>query len=103
MLPDSFNKIGNMPDKYSITHDLHIAPVQHGRHRVPIEAKVEIDAQLKEMTMQDIITPQVEPTPWVSSLTYLCSANRTLRVFQEPKHFNKAIICEQHKALHITR
>ena len=39
MLPHSFNKMGNIPDKYSITLELNVPPVQHGRCRVPIEAK----------------------------------------------------------------
>ena len=39
MLPDVFNKIGNMPGEYSIILTPIVLPVQHGRHRVPLEAK----------------------------------------------------------------
>ena len=58
MFSDSVDKIGSMPVKYSITLDQNIPSVQHRRHRASIQAKEEIQAQLKEMTAQDIITPK---------------------------------------------
>ena len=54
MFPDSFDRMGNMQDEYSNTLDPNVPPVQHGRHRVPKEAKEEIKDQLKDMTTQDI-------------------------------------------------
>ena len=70
MFLESFYKIDSMPVKYFITLNPYVLLVQHGSCRVPIEAKEEIETKLKEMTPQDIITLQVEPTPWVSS--YIC-------------------------------
>ena len=58
-----------MPGKYNITLNPNVLQVQYSRHRVPTEAKEEIEAQLKEMTMQGTITPQVEPNP--GSVTHL--------------------------------
>ena len=98
MYLESFDKIGNMSDEYSITLNPNGPPVQHTRWNVPTEAKEEMLAQLKEITMQDIITPQVEPTPWVSSLSYPCKSNGTLRVYLNPKNLCKPWICNQHKA-----
>ena len=49
--------------------------------------------------MQDIITPQVEPTPWVGSLSYPFKSNGTLWLCLDPKDLNKAIIYEHHKAI----
>ena len=63
MFPDPFNKVSSMADKYLILLDPKIPSVQHGRCRVPIEAKEDMEIKLREMTVQDIITPQVEPTP----------------------------------------
>ena len=63
MSSNLFDTIDSMPGQYNITLDPNILPVQHGKHRVPIEAKEEIEAQLKEMTTQGSITTQVEPTP----------------------------------------
>ena len=71
----------------------HCVPlVQNGKCRVHIEAIEEIETKLKEMTVQDIITSKVEPTHWVSCLTYLYKANGTPRVCLDPKDLNKAII-----------
>ena len=63
-----------------------------------MEAKEEIEIQMSEMTAQDIITLQLEPTSRLSSLTYPHKANDTLRVCLHPKDLNKAIIHEHHKA-----
>ena len=87
-----------MYGEYDIKTDLTVLPVQHRRHKVPIEYKDEIEKELGEMVQQGIITKQTEPTPWVSSLTYPKKANGKLRICLDPKDLNKAIICENHKA-----
>ena len=70
LFPNSFDCIGDMQGKYNIKTDSTIPPVQHGRQKVSIEYKEEIEKELAEMVQQGIITKQTEPTPWVSSLTY---------------------------------
>ena len=42
---------------------------------------------------------QMEPTPWVTLLTYPKKPNGKLRICLNPKDLNKAIIRENHKAL----
>ena len=74
--------------------------MHHRRCRVPIELKEEIEAQLSVMAVQDIMISQVEPSPWISSLTYLHKATRALRVCLDPKDLNKTIICKHYKAPH---
>ena len=98
MFLGSIGKMGSMSEKYSSTHNPNSLPAQHRRYRVSPEAKGEIDNQLKEMTVPDIITPQVELTTLVSSLTHPCKRDGILRVCLDPKDLNKAIICEHHKA-----
>ena len=75
-----------------------VPPVQHGRQKVPIEYKEEIEKELAEIVQQGIIAKQTEPTPWVSSLTYPKKANGKLRICLDPKDLNRAIIHENHKA-----
>ena len=75
-----------------------VPPVQHGRQKVPIKYKEEIEKELAEMVWQGIITKQTESTPWVSSLMYPKKANGKLRICLDPKDLNKAIIRENHKA-----
>ena len=47
--------------------------------------------------MQDIITPLVDPTPWVSSLTYPNKVNGAIWVGLDLKDLKKAIIHKQLK------
>ena len=98
LFPNSFDCIRDMQGKYDIKTDLTVPPVWHGRWKVPIKYKEEIEKELAEMVWQRIITKQTEPTPWVSSLTYPKKANGKLRICLDPKDLNKAIICENHKA-----
>ena len=98
LFPNSFNCIRDIRCEYNIKTNLTVPPVQHGRWKVPIEYKEEIEKELAEMVWQRIITKQTEPTPWVSSLTYPKKANGKLRICLDPKDLNKAIICENHKA-----
>ena len=98
LYPNSFDRIGDMYGEYDIKIDPQVPPVQHGRCKVPIEHKAEIEKELNEMVHQGIIAKQTEPTPWVSSLTYPKKPNGKLRICLNPKDLNKAIIRENHKA-----
>ena len=98
LFPNSFDCIRDIKGEYDIKTDPTVPPVQHGRQKVPIEYKEEIEKELAEMVQQRIITKQTEPTPWVSSLTYPKKANGKLRICLDPKDLNKAIIHENHKA-----
>lgn len=98
LYPNSFDCIGDMAGEYNIKIDPKVPPVQHGRRKVPIEYCEEIERELKDMERQGIITKQVDPTPWVSSLTYPKKANGKLRICLDPKDLNRAIIRENHKA-----
>ena len=98
LFPNSFDCIGDMQGEYDIKTDPTIPPVQHGRQKVPIKYKEEIEKELAEIVQQGIIIKQTEPTPWVSSLMYPKKANGKLRICLDPKDLNKAITCENHKA-----
>ena len=98
LYPNSFDRIGNMPGEYDIKIDPQVPPVQHGRYKVLIEYKAEIEKELHEMGCQGIITKQMEPTPWVSSLMCPKKPNGKLRICLNPKDLNKVIIRENHKA-----
>ena len=91
-------KSGNMSGEYDIKTDPSIPPVQHGRCKVPMEYKTEIEKELNDMVQRGIIAKQTELTPWVSSLMYPKKTNGKLRICLNPKDLNKAIIRENHKA-----
>ena len=72
-------------------------PVQHARRKVPIESKVAIEEAIDYMLKQDILEPQIEPTPWVSSVTYPVKPTGEVRPCLDVRDLNKAIIQENHK------
>ena len=49
------------------------------------------------MVKQDILEPQIEPTPWVSSVTYPVKPTGEVRPCLDVRNLNKAIIQENHK------
>ena len=49
LYPNSFDCIGDMQGEYDIKVDPTVPPVQHGRWKVPIEYKEEIEKELAEM------------------------------------------------------
>ena len=92
LYPNSFDRIGDMSGEYDIKTNPSIPPVQHGRRKVPIEHKAEIEKELNGMVCQGIIAKQMELTPWVSSLMYPKKPNGKLRICLDPKDLNKVII-----------
>ena len=72
-------------------------PVQHVRRKVPIESKAAIEEAIDYMVKQDILEPQIEPTPWVSSVTYPVKPTGEVRPCLDVRDLNKAIIRENHK------
>ena len=70
LYPNSFDRLGSLKGEYDIKVDPTVRPVQHVRRKVPIESKAAIEEAIDYMVKQDILEPQIEPTPWVSSVTY---------------------------------
>ena len=72
-------------------------PVQHARRKVPIESKAAIEEAIDYMVKEDILEPQIEPTPWVSSVSYPGKPTGEVRPCLNARDLNKAIIWENHK------
>ena len=70
MYPNSFDRIGSLKGEYDIKVDPTVPPVQHTGRKVPIESKAAIKEAIDYIVKQDILEPQIEPTPWVSSVSY---------------------------------
>ena len=99
LYPNSFDRLGSLKGAYNIRVDPTVKPVTHARRKVPIESKEAIDKELDYLIEEEIITEQVEPTPWVSSVTFPRKPNGEVRVCLDPSNLNKAIIREQHKPM----
>ena len=97
LYPNSFNRLGSLKGEYDIKVDPTVPPVQHARRKVPIESKAVIEEAIDYMVKQDILEPQIEPTPWVSSVTYPVKLTGEVRPCLDARDLNKAIIRENHK------
>ena len=97
LYPNSFDRLGSLKGEYDIKVDPTVSPVQHARRKVPIESKAAIEEAIDYMVKQDILEPQIEPTPWVSSVTYPVKPTGEVRPCLDARDLNKAIIRENHK------
>ena len=97
LYPNSFDRLGSLKGEYDIKVDPTVPPVQHARRKVPIEIKAAIKEAIDYMVKQDILEPQIEPTPWVSSVTYPVKPTGEVRPCLDARDLNKAIIRENHK------
>ena len=70
LYPNSFDRLGSLKGANNIRVDPTVKPATHARRKVPIESKEAIDKELDYLIEEEIITEQVEPTPWVSSVTF---------------------------------
>ena len=99
LYPNSFDRLGSLKGAYNIRVDPTVKPATHARRKVPIESKEAIDKELDYLIEEKIITEQVKPTPWVSSVTFPRKPNGEVRVCLDPRNLNKAIIREHHKPM----
>ena len=65
LYPNSFDRLGSLKGAYNIRVDPTVKPATHARRKVPIKSKEAIDKELDYLIEEEIITEQVEPTPWV--------------------------------------
>ena len=99
LYPNSFDRLGSLKGAYNIRVDPTVKPATRARRKVPIESKETIDKELDYLIEEEIITEQVEPTPWVSSVTFPRKRNGEVRVCLDPSNLNKVIIREHHKPM----
>ena len=99
LYPNLFDRLGSLKGAYNIRMDPTVKPATHARRKVPIKSKEAIDKELDYLIEEEIITEQVEPTPWVSSVIFPRKPNGEVRVCLDPSNLNKAIIREHHKPM----
>ena len=92
LYPNSFDRLGSLKGEYDIKVDPSVPPVQHARRKVPIESKTAIEEAIDYMVQQDILEPQIEPMPWVLSVTYPVKSTGEVRPCLDVRDLNKAII-----------
>ena len=94
MYPNSFDRLGSLNGEYDIKAYPTVPPVQHARRKVPIESQAEA---IDYVVSEGILEPQVEPTLWVSSVTYPVKPSGEIKPCIDARDLNKVIICVNHK------
>ena len=89
LYPNSFDRLGSLKGAYNIRIDPSVKPATHARRKVPIESKEAIDRELDYLIEEEIITEQVEPTPWVSSVNVSEKAKRGRTSMSGPKQLEQ--------------
>ena len=89
LYPNSFYRLGSLKGAYNIRIDPSVKPATHARRKVPIESKEARDRELDYLIEEEIITEQVEPTPWVSSVTFPREPNGDVRVCLDPSNLKQ--------------
>jgi transposase InsO family protein len=89
--PDRFTGLGKFPGEHKLILNDNNSPVIHAPRRAPIQLRDKIKAELERMVSLDVIRPVVEPTDWVSSITYVQKADGSLRICLDPKDVNMAL------------
>ena len=97
LYPNSFDRLGSLKGEYDIKVDPAVPPVQHARRKVPTESKAAIKEAIDYMVKQAILKPQIEPTPWISSVTYPVKPTGEVKPCLDARDLNKAIILENRK------
>ena len=94
--PGQFDQLG----KFDTVHHLRVDPDVPAHidppRRIPISLKDKVKAELDKMENQGVIRKIVEPTEWVSSLTYVSKKDGSIRVCLDPRHLNRALIRPYH-------
>ena len=96
MYPNSFDRVGSLKGEYTIKIDQTVPPASQARCKIPIESKEAICVALDHMIAEDILEPQIEPTPWANSATYPVKPSKEVRPCLDCVPLNKAIVRENH-------
>ena len=94
LYPNSLDRLGSLKGEYNIRLDPTVKPATHARRKVPIESKKAIDREPDYLIEEEIITEQVEPTPWVSSLTFSRKPNGEVRICLDPRPSSESTISQ---------
>ena len=65
--------------------------------RVPIALRPKLKAELDRLTKMKVITPNSEPTPWVSQIVLTPKKSGDIRVCIDPKELNRALLREHYE------
>jgi hypothetical protein len=88
---DVFTGLGCIQSNYKIQLDTKEPPTVDPPRRIPHSLQDSVKRELQRMEEMDVITKEVEPTPWVNSMTVVSKPNGKVRICIDPTKLNKAV------------
>jgi len=86
---DVFKGLGNL-GTYHIETDKSVTPKKNSARRIPVPLKNEVQAKLKELERDGVLTKVKQPTEWINSMVAVKNPNK-LRICIDPANLNVAI------------
>ena len=68
-----------------------MSPIQHAMWHVLVAVYARLKEEVDKMTEQEIISPLIPPTPWISSMVVIPKPNGKLCIGLDLKELNKVI------------
>jgi hypothetical protein len=90
--PDLFDgALGHLEGDVHLDVDTEVVPVQMPLRRLPVALRDRVEAELRQMVKDDVITPVSTPTPWVSALLVVAKPQNGIRICIDPTPLNRAL------------
>ena len=89
-------KLGMFPGLQHLKVIKDVKPMVMPDRRIPLAVRPKLKAKLDRLTSLDVITPVDEPTPWVRQMVVVEKKGGDLRICNDPRELNKALLREHY-------
>lgn len=89
---DIFEGSGKFPEKCKLLVKENAMPVSKPPHRIPLGLRDKVKNKLDDMVNRNIISPCINPSPWVSKMVVVEKPNKDVRICLDPKDLNQNLI-----------
>lgn len=85
------DQLGTLPARYIMRIDPNVPPVVKPARKIPQAMEKKVKNALDDMMQKGVITPETEPTEWVSQMVAAEKKNGDIRICLDPRDLNKAL------------
>jgi len=83
--------LGHLEGDVHLEVDPDVAPVQMPLRRLPVALRDRVEAELRQMVIDDVIVPVTTPTRWISALLVVAKQPKGIRICIDPTPLNRAL------------
>ena len=93
---NNHSKLGDLGEAH-LHIDTSKKPRQLPCRRVPFALQAKVKAQISDLVERGVLTPEIEPTEWVSQMALAEKSNGNIRICIDPAPLNEALMREHYK------